>query len=220
MKSSIFRFIRKKCSVWLLLCASLGFVSVGGYAASPELQGYVLQVQMTPAICAIDNSRQKQRKCLEGYALTISGLLPESTKPECSTRSSASLTPLQAKVVARVMPDESARVQLWRSVGGCTQMNASQYFRTMINFADRLKIPAELTGSENRQVQQTALRAQFLRLNPGMTQNSIRFSCQNLKSAPVLTEVQVCYKVNGQYRQCSTHVVSSCPANFSIQGSY
>ena len=65
--------------------------------------------------------------------------MPETNQSNCSTDSSATLSPLQAKVVARVMPDNNARVQLWKSVGGCVPMNASQYFRTVINFAERLK---------------------------------------------------------------------------------
>lgn len=136
------------------------------------------------------------------------------------TNSSASLTPLQAKVVARVMPEENARIQLWRSVGGCVPMNASQYFRTVINLADRLKIPADLTSSENKNVQHNALKTQFVRLNPGMNNDSIRFTCQSSSSNPVLTEVQVCYRVNGQYKQCSNHIVSNCPNTFSIKGTY
>ena len=63
------------------------------------------------------------------------------------------------------MPDNNARVQLWKSVGGCVPMNASQYFRTVINFAERLKIPASLTSSTNVEMQQSALRQQFVRLN-------------------------------------------------------
>lgn len=51
------------------------------------------------------------------------------------------------------MPDENARVQLWQNVGGCVPMNASQYFRTIINFAERLKIPADLTSPNTIEVQ-------------------------------------------------------------------
>ena len=209
------------------LIQSLILVGVGSFVtsfqavASPKgLQGYVMHIQMTPAICSIDKSKIKQRKCLEGYSLTITGLLPEVAASDCSTNTSAALPPLQAKVVARVMPEENARTQLWRGVGGCVPGNASQYFRTIINFADRLKIPTDLTGSENKQVQHTVLRAQFIRLNPGLSVNGIRFNCQNLRSTPVLTEVQVCYKVNGQFKQCSSHVVSNCPSSFAIQGAY
>ena len=220
MKYNILKSLKKKACAWLCAVAGLFYFSTENVVAAPTVQGYVMQVQMTPAVCAIDGSKKKQRKCLEGYSLTVTGLLPEVTQTDCSTNSSAALSPLQAKVVARVMPEENARVQLWRSVGGCVPSNASQYFRTIINFADRLKIPTDLTGSENKHTQYNILRSQFMRLNPGMGVNSIRFNCQNLRSDPVLTEVQVCYKVNGQYKQCSNHVLSNCPSSFVIQGAY
>ena len=73
--------------------------------------GDILHVQMTPAICALDPNRKKQRKCLEGYALTVAGLVPETMRAGCETNSSAILPPLQAKVVARIIPDEASRIQ-------------------------------------------------------------------------------------------------------------
>ncbi len=205
---------------WWLICAGVGLMSSVLHAEPVNLQGYVMHVQMTPAACALDPSKQKQRKCLEGYSLTITGLMPETNQGNCSTDSSATLSPLQAKVVARVMPDNNARVQLWKSVGGCVPMNASQYFRTVINFAERLKIPASLTSSTNVEMQQSTLRQQFVRLNPSLPQNGIRFSCQLSRSDVVLTEVKVCYTVKGQYKQCANHVVSNCPGEIMIKGSY
>ncbi|RKG36833.1 ribonuclease T2 family protein [Acinetobacter rongchengensis] len=215
----LLRKLKKRATAWVLCCAGF-FLFNSQLIAAPQLQGYVMQVQLTPAVCALDSSKQKQRKCLEGYSLTITGLLPETTERGCATNSSASLSPLQAKVVARVMPEENARIQLWRSIGGCVPMNASQYFRTVINLADKLKVPADLTSSENKNVQYNVLKNQFVKLNPGMNNNSIRFTCQNPLSNPVLTEVQVCYRVNGQYKQCSNHIVSNCPNTFSIKGTY
>ncbi|RZG77996.1 ribonuclease T2 family protein [Acinetobacter sp. WCHAc060025] len=219
MNLSILRKLKKSCMAWVLGCAGFFLFNVPLHAA-PQIQGYVMQVQLTPAVCALDSTKQKQRKCLEGYSLTITGLLPETTERNCSTNSSASLSPLQAKVVARVMPEENARVQLWRTVGGCVPMNAAQYFRTVINLADKLKVPTELTSAENKNVQHHALKSQIVRLNPGMNSESIRFTCQSYASNPVLTEVQVCYRVNGQYKQCSNHIVSNCPNTFSIKGTY
>ncbi len=216
---SIFRKLKKSCMALTLCCAGLFLLNTQLHAA-PQVQGYVMQVQLTPAVCALDSSKQKQRKCLEGYSLTITGLLPETNERNCLTNSSASLSPLQAKVVARVMPEENARVQLWRSVGGCVPMNAAQYFRTVINLADKLKVPADLTSSGNKNVQHDTLKSQFVKLNPGMQTESIRFTCQSSSSNPVLTEVQVCYRVNGQYKQCSNHIVSNCPNSFSIKGTY
>lgn len=195
-------------------------VAPNTHADPGHLQGYVMQIEMTPATCSLDASKRKQRKCLEGYSLTVMGLVPETSNQDCKTTTSALLSPIQTSVVARLMPDENNRTQLWRSVGGCVPMNASKYFRTIVNFADRLKIPAELTGPISKDVQKSTIRQQFMRLNPSLPANGIRFSCQSARTKPILTEVQVCYQVNGNYTQCASHVVSSCPDEFTIKGSY
>jgi len=204
----------------LFVVSSAGLGLSSSYIFAAPVQGYVMVVQMTPAVCMLDNQKSKKRKCLEGYALNISGLLPETSEPECKTAASAALSPLQAKVVARVMPDEGARVQLWQAIGGCVPMNASQYFRTVINYAERLKVPTELTSPENRTMHVTNLRLQFLRLNPAMPVSAIKFNCASVNGTPILTEVKLCYKPNGQYKQCSTTVETNCPNSFTIKGSY
>lgn len=160
----------------LLLISSgiaMGFFVTSAHAA-PTVFGYVMEVQMTPAVCLFDSQGSKKRKCLEGYSLNITGLYPETTTRECQTKSSAVLSPLQTKVVARVMPDEHARRQLWAEIGGCVPMSASQYFRNVINYAERLKIPADLTSSENKTAQLHSLRGQFQRLNPGLPASGLR----------------------------------------------
>jgi len=221
MKAKNFQLMEKQqCGLWLFSAATLLLLPIQSYATAPVLQGYVMQVQMTPAICAMDRNSAKQRKCLEGYSLTIAGLIPETNASDCTTQSSALLSPLQTKVVVRVMPEDRVRLQLWRNIGGCVPMNASQYFRTMINLAEKLKIPTELTSYDDVRIQQNNLKAQFLKLNPTMPSNGIVFSCQSIKSQPILTDVRVCYKANGQYNSCSSQVVSNCPREFLIKGSY
>lgn len=216
--------IKKFSPHWQLKVFSLFILwMIGGtaFAAETQLQGYVMQIQMTPAVCSMDQRSAKQRKCMEGYSLTIAGLLPE-VRPgtDCRTSSSASLSPIQTKVIAKVMPDEQGRSQLWREVGGCVPMNASQYFRTVISYAEKLKVPSDLTGYENKVIDKAKLRAQFLRLNPSLPSQGIRFSCQNRQEPAVLTEVKVCYHVNGTYKQCSSRVVTSCPNEILIKSSY
>lgn len=205
-----------------LMSISAGYLTsaIQAHAAPNHLQGYVLDVQMTPAICSMDSNRNKQRRCLEGYSLTINGLLPETDQKDCSTHSSPKLSPLQEKTVARVMPEETIRNRLWYSIGGCIPMNASQYFRNMINKAENLKVPSDLTGTGNKTVQQHALINQFVRMNPKMSSENIRLSCNGRSSKAMLTGIKICYKVNGQYKQCSTQIVSNCPTTFSIKGSY
>ena len=212
--------ISQPIQVTLLSLSGAALVLCTQNAFSAPVQGYVMSVQMTPAVCLIDSSKSKKRKCLEGYSLNIEGLYPDVAARECRTQSSAKLPPLQAKVVARVMPDEAARVQLWQAIGGCVPMNASQYFRTVINFAERLKIPADLTSPNTIAVQKENLRQQFTKLNPSLPPNGIRFSCQASRFDSILTEIRVCYQKNGQYKQCASHIVTGCPNEFTIKGSY
>ena len=40
------------------------------------------------------------------------------------------------------------------------------------------------------------------------------------ENKPMLTELQICYSVNGRYKECSKHIVSNCPSSFMIKGSY
>lgn len=214
------RVIKQRCYAPLLgLAGLLVVLNIHQTHASP-LQGYVMRIQMAPAICALDRNSAKQRKCLEGYSLTIAGLIPETNTANCTTQSSAVLSPLQAKVMIRVIPEENVRYQLWRDVGGCIPMNASQYFRMMINLAEKLKMPSALNVYEDRKIQQSSLKAQFLKLNQGMSSNGIKFSCQNIRNRSVLTEIRVCYKANGEFQQCSSKIVTNCPHEFDIKGSY
>src|SRR5690606_1408477 len=139
-------FVNCRPGYWLLSAVVMAGMSTHLSAATT---GYVMNVQMVPAICSLYPETAKKRKCLEGYSLNITGLFPEDNPANCTTASSAKLSPLQAKVVARVMPDDNSRTLLWQTIGGCIPMNASQYFRTIINYADRLKVPHELTDQES-----------------------------------------------------------------------
>ncbi|MHA3082514.1 ribonuclease T2 family protein [Acinetobacter sp. ANC 5383] len=216
--------LEHSASLIVSLLIAIGFLVIFSSAhAQPTpnpSRGYILHVQMTPAVCALDPNRKKQRKCLEGYALTVAGLVPEGRYTGCETTSSAILPPLQAKVVARIIPDEVSRIQLWHSVGDCMSMSAAQYFRTIINYAQHLKIPAVLTDASSHTIQRQTLLAQFLKLNSGLSADGIEFSCQNNHGTTLLTHVSVCYNSNGSYKSCTSHELSNCPKNFTIQGTY
>ena len=203
-----------------VVCAAFAWgVSAQAPAGTP-VTGYIMHIQMTPAVCHLNSSQSKKRKCLEGYSLNIVGLYPENMSVRCQTTSSPLLAPLQAKVVARVMPDEQARVQLWHSMGGCVPMNASQYFRTIINYADHLKVPSEISRAETSLVVSAQIQQQFFKLNPQLGAKAIHFQCSSQRSNSYLTELQVCYNAKGQYKACPSHIQSNCPARYYIKGAY
>lgn len=221
MKNLSFQADRNLMKPLILSVALSTTVTLQASASTNDLQGYVMDIQMTPAVCSLDRTKLKQRKCMEGYSLTITGLIPETSSTNCSTSSSAKLSPIQAQVVSRVMPDEAARAYLWKTVGKCTPMTASQYFRDIINKAQNLKIPLDVTGIENKTVQKINIINQFYRINPKLKKNSLILSCQiNRQNRAILTRIQVCYAVNGQYKPCDHEYVSNCPSSFDIKGSY
>lgn len=206
---------------WLLTGAFV-WVLMANVQAAPT--GYVLQIELSPAVCRIDDAQKRTRQCLEGYSLIVSGLYPEGVSSKsCETSNVAVLTPIQKRLLMRIMPDENSQARLWRTVGGCVSMNASQYFRMVVNFAERLNMPSEVTSPTTIRVNREGLQQKFIQLNAGMPPSALQFGCdsETRSSQTLLTNIQVCYQTNGRYRTCHVERVgSSCPAQFAVQGSY
>lgn len=204
----------------LSLCSSINIA----YAEDVRPQRFTLVIHMTPAICAMDPSKRNLRQCQEGFSLTIASLQPElpphSNDEDCYSNTSPSLNPLQSRVVERVMPDEQLRKDDWRKNGGCTGMSASTYFRTIANYAGRLRVPPEFNSAGEVSMQRAALIRQLKILNPSLSSDGIQLRCvySPKLDAAVLTEMRVCYNPRGQYVSCPPTVRSNCPANFVVQG--
>ncbi|RYY80559.1 MAG: ribonuclease I [Moraxellaceae bacterium] len=186
-------------------------------------QRFTLIIHMSPAICALDPSKRQLRQCQEGFSLTIASLKPEVpvTDPnDCASRTPAALNPLQARVVERVMPDERLRQEDWQRNGGCTGMSPSTYFRTIANYAGRLRVPPEFNASKEISMQRSSLIRQLQMLNNTLPADGIQLRCvQTVRfNAPVLTEMKVCYNNQGQYVSCPATIRSNCPATFIVQG--
>lgn len=168
-----------------LLIASSGWLLCGMFqyaAAADELrpQRFTLIIHLPPAICAMDASKRNLRQCQEGFSLTIASLQPELPahgNENCNSTSPATLNPLQSRVVERVMPDEQLRKEDWQRNGACTGMSASTYFRTIANYANRLKIPPEFNSDKEVSMQRTGLIRQLQGLNPGLPADGIQLRC-------------------------------------------
>jgi ribonuclease T2 len=186
-------------------------------------QRFTLVIHMSPAMCALDPSKRQLRQCQEGFSLTIASLKPEvpaNDSDDCVSRTPAALNPLQARVVERVMPDERLRQEDWQRNGGCTGMSPSTYFRTIANYAGRLRVPPEFNASKEITMQRSSLIRQLQMLNSTLPADGIQLRCVQTSrfNAPVLTEMRVCYNPQGQYVSCPATVRSNCPATFIVQG--
>lgn len=176
----------------------------------------VLMIEMTPALCSIQPTRARMRQCLEGYSLTVSGL-DLGYGERCGRGSEPSLTPLQLKVVNRVMPDTTVRSQAWQRYGICSPLSATNYFRQITNYAGALKLPAELNSGNSYTVSKSRFINQMTRLNSGMSPASIDLICQaGSRRQQTLTDIHVCYDGN-DFGTCSD-VVDNCGSKFVISG--
>ncbi len=194
-----------------------GMMVIPAQAATAVKTGQrVLMIEMTPALCSLQPSRARMRQCLEGYSLTVSGL-DLGYGERCGRGSEPRLTPLQLKVVNRIMPDITVRSQSWQHYGVCSPLSASSYFRQIVSLAGQLKLPSELNTGNSYTVSKSRFIGQMTRLNSGMTASSIDLICQQgSRKQSVLTDVHVCYE-GSQFGSCS-NVVDNCDKNFIISG--
>lgn len=202
-----------------LVCIGIG-LGIMCFGQQSYAFSYNLKIELSPAVCLLDSSQQKRRKCLEGYPFTIIGLFPETTQ-NCVTATSAKLPPLQAQVISRVMPNEFVRQQVWTQVGGCEAGDASQYFRKIVNLAQNLNIPSEVRPTQAYTTSQQYIKNKFIQLNSALPPDGLQLSCQKRGKKHYLTQIQVCYDQHGRYKNCSVpQTKNSCPSNMIIQGSY
>jgi ribonuclease T2 len=176
----------------------------------------VLMIEMTPALCNMQPTRARMRQCLEGYSLTVSGL-DMGYGERCGRGSEPRLTPLQLKVVNRIMPDTTVRSQTWQRYGACSPLSASSYFRQITNYAGGLKLPNELNTGNSYTVSKSRFISQMTRLNSGMSSNSVDLICQKgSRRQSILTDIHICYEGN-DFGSCHD-IVDSCGSKFIISG--
>ena len=198
----------------VITCALLQSMMLPAHANSSNAR--VLMIEMTPALCSMQTSRSRLRQCLEGYSLTVSGL-DLGYGSSCNNRSAPRLTPLQLKVVNRIMPDSTLRTQAWQRYGACSPYSSSTYFRQIVNMAGKLELPRELNTGNSYTVSKSSFVNQMTRLNKGMSAGSIDLICQDgNRRQSILTQVRVCYDGN-EFGYCQ-NVVDNCGNNFIISG--
>jgi ribonuclease T2 len=210
----------------LLVGLFCGLNSVAAQAedgVAPMPSSYTLIIRLTPAACALDPELQKLRQCQDGFTLTISSLQAERVgkRLENCSRDQTNLSPLQERVVERVMPDKELRDEDWQKNGSCTGMTPTTYFRTIATYAQRLKIPSELASPRDKVLTKSYIINRLEQLNPGLTEKSILLRCtpDAAHELPILTELRSCYNTSGQYDSCPVYVKSNCPASVVIHGS-
>lgn len=181
---------------------------------------YLLSINFAPAACVLHPERRKLRQCQEGYALIVHGLWKEKavTKEEPCSEKPPELSPIQQSVLEKIMPDEEMRNKAWQSYGACTGLSAQEYFRVVMSYANKLKVPELFTESSpsDREFEQDFLSQEVQKLNTNLPEKGFYFRCQTQQDKTFLTEVRVCYDKLGQFAACKTFK-PNCPNTITLR---
>ncbi|MEN9430429.1 MAG: hypothetical protein RJA86_1288 [Pseudomonadota bacterium] len=189
----------------------------------PIKHHYLLSINLAPAACILHPERRELRQCQEGYSIIVHGLWTEKTKSspdkvqEICSEKPPELSPVQQRVLEKLMPDEDVRNKAWQKYGACMGLSAQDYFRTIMAYTNKLKLPETFKeeGSD-RLVERDELLAQILKLNVGLTDKGVYLRCQSNQEKTFLTEVRVCYDKLGQFIDCK-NFKPNCPETMTLR---
>lgn len=210
-----------------LVTACLGLAVTGlaagawGEESPSHPHYYTLSISLAPALCKLHPENRQLRICQEGYSIIVQGYWPErgdGRKVQNCSRENPDLSPVQERVLEKVMPDDPIRAKEWQRHGSCTGMSAQEYFRALMARANRLRLPEQLNREgEDRIVDRNQLVSEIVRLNNGLPEKGIYLRCHDQDNRPLLTELRVCYKPNGEFTECATSFKPNCPSTFTIR---
>ncbi len=196
----------------LVLGLGISFIMLGSaYASSKitiepnKLMDTTLLIDIVPNLCRMNKNYAKLRQCKEGKPYVVSrltfsnNLTCESKIPEIR------LSPVQAQVLEKLMPDQKMQKLAWQKYGSCSGLSSSRYFRKIIQQANKLHLVEEIKDGKSYIINQAKLRQKLIDSNTGLIKDSIRFFCHNndntTSDQQILTHIKVCYR-NGQYYPC------------------
>ena len=161
-------------------------------AAQVQPHYYTLSISLAPALCQLHPENRQLRICQEGYSIIVQGFWPESQDGRrvrnCS-RENPELSPVQERVLEKVM-----------------------------SRANRLRLPSQINKEGRDQVMdRSQLVSDIMKLNAGLPEKGIYLRCNLQEGTPLLTELRVCYKPNGEFTECSSSFKPNCPTTFTVR---
>ena len=217
--------MRRYQPIWYLITVISGLFVASAVKAEDDAKPhphYLLSINFAPAACVLYPERRKLRQCQEGYALIVHGLWKEkpvvTTKTEPCTEKAPELSPVQQSVLEKIMPDEEMRNKAWQSYGACTGLSAQEYFRVVMSYANKLKLPELFSeaSATDREFDQEFLAQEVQRINNNLPEKGFYFRCQTQQDKTFLTEVRVCYDKLGQFADCKTFK-PNCPNTITLR---
>jgi ribonuclease T2 len=210
----------KRLMVGAGLLAFWAGATIGAAAAQDSRQDtpgqfdfYVLSLSWSPSFCAAAAERYGYARGMQcgprPYSFVVHGLWPQYARgfPEYCQQPSPRLDHRIVSSMLDLMPAPNLIFNEWDKHGTCSGLSPRAYFDTVRRARAAVKIPPQYVDLENPlTVAPSAVEDDFIKANPGLTQNGIAVDCDRKR----LTEIRLCLSKDLQFRECPEVVRRSC----------
>ena len=197
-------------TVIAMLMAALAAVMTLGAPVQARAQAadfdfYVLSLSWSPTFCASPKGDRNPAQCgrEREYGFIVHGLWPQYERgyPEyCRSREPARVPRSTGDIVFDIMPSMGLIGHQWRKHGSCTGLTQRAYFEATRRAFERVRIPADLAGGDERLTLPAAeIERKFVEANPGMSPRGIAASCEGRR----LEDIRICMTKDFRFRDCA-----------------
>lgn len=182
-------------------------------AAQPgKFDYYVLALSWSPSFCAIPNmSAREPQQCgpQKRYGFIVHGLWPQYERgwpSDCAVAAKDAPEPVARKMLD-IMPSPKLIQHEWDEHGGCSGLSPQSYFDLTRALRAKVTTPRAYTALDKPLITNVrAVRAEFVKANPGLGPDMVSVTCNRGK----LRDVLVCFTKEGKYRRCAEDARDRC----------
>ncbi|HEX4408666.1 MAG TPA: ribonuclease T2 [Xanthobacteraceae bacterium] len=173
---------------------------------------YVLSLSWSPSFCAAAAERDRSGGAQCGarpYSFVVHGLWPQYARgfPEYCQQPSPRLYHGIMSSMLDLMPAPHLIYNEWDKHGTCSGLKPQAYFDTIRKARAAVTIPTDYSDPKNvLTVTPQSVSANFIKANPGLSENSIAIECDNKR----LTEVRLCLSKDLKFQDCPEVAKRSC----------
>lgn len=191
------------------LCWSSAAFAEGERAG--DFDYYVMSLSWSSAWCALEGDARNDPQCDSGRNLTfvLHGLWPqyEDGWPSYCRTVERDPTRGETAAMADIMGGSGLAFYQWKKHGRCAGLAATDYYRTMREAYDHVKIPplfAEV--SRPLSLPASVIEDAFLEANPGLSRDEITITCDQ----GLIQEARICLTKDLEFRRCGSDVIRDC----------
>lgn len=171
---------------------------------------YVLSLSWQPSWCRSTGDERDAKECERGSSLdfTVHGLWPQHEQgwPAYCETHERDPSRRQTQAMDDLM-DPGLALHQWKKHGRCSGLSAWQYYATLREAAESVRIPAPFDDlPRDITLPPGVVEEAFLEANPELTPDGVTVTCK----AGALAEVRICLTRDLQPRDCAPDTRRDC----------